>query len=69
VLKLWSVRRKKVQFLSSVCSRAEVIIMHTPSTSGACEAHAYHIEKSIAFGSADMGPVFVLHIEYRLLGP
>jgi len=32
----------------SVRSRAEVIIMHTPSTSDACETHAQPIEKSIA---------------------
>jgi hypothetical protein len=32
----------------SIRSRAEVIIMHMPSTSNACEMHAELVEKSIA---------------------
>jgi hypothetical protein len=32
----------------SVHSRAEVIIIHTPSTLDACETHAHTLEKSIA---------------------
>jgi hypothetical protein len=44
--------REKGVSLSSVQSlydcRAEVIIVHAPSTSDACETHAQHVEKSIA---------------------
>jgi hypothetical protein len=36
-----------LQRSASVYSRAEVIVIHTPSTSGACETHAHLVEKSI----------------------
>jgi hypothetical protein len=44
---LGSAEEETVACSASVHSRAEVIIMHAPSASDACEAHAQSVEKSI----------------------